>query len=458
MGMSRFRIANRSIPLALGLILMVRSPAAVAADVSVTAVSESEILPTPPNLLPVLAWCSVPEEFTSVERYRELADAGFTHGLIKVSGVAEAAKQLEVAKATGVKVIVACRELAGDQIEEVVQRFQDHPALGGYYVNDEPSAGDFETVATQVKRTQAVDDRRPCYVNLFPNYASTGKNGQLGTATYQEYVDRFVAEVPVPFVSFDNYPIVRKGETISVRPEWYENLEIITAAARKAGKPVWAFALSCPHGNYPMPTPAHLRVQVYSNLAYGAQVIQYFTYWTLGPRKPSQHATPIATAGQRTDTEEHWAHDPQNFRFHDAPIATDGKRTATYDLVQQMNRELQALRGVFLGAKVLSVGHTGETLPIGTRPYQPTAPVRQVTTNGQGAVVSHLSNAGRQFLVVVNRDVDEPMPLTVALDGTTPVHRVAKGGSLQRVLNAAVEARIEPGDIFVLTWPSNAKQ
>jgi hypothetical protein len=301
-------------------------------------------------------------------------------------------------------------------------------------VRDEPSANEFAKVAAQVKRIQAVDERRPCYVNLFPSYASTGPDGQLGTATYQEYVDRFVREVPVPVLSFDYYPVVgglRADEAPSLRAGWYENLEIITAAANRTGKPMWAFALSCAHSVHPPPTAAHLRLQVYSNLAYGAQVIQYFTYWTPEARE---------------------------LNFREAPIATDGTRTATYDLVKEMNRELQAMRGVFLGAKVLRVGHTGDKLPSGTRAYQPVAPVKVIKTEGQGAVVSHLSNAGRRFLVVVNRDINGSMPLTVVLDDAArTVERVEKDGSLHPVTAARFESQVAPGDACVLSWVTPAE-
>jgi hypothetical protein len=386
-------------------------------------------LTTPADAFPILAWNGVPEAETTVARYRELAGAGFTHSLISVSNADQAFKQLEVGKATDVKLIVSCGDLLGEKAATTVKRFKDHPALGAYYVRDEPSAGDFVTVAAQVKRIQTVDSRHPCYVNLFPNYATTGTAGQLGTATYQEYVDRFVREVPVTIISFDHYPVVAgfsaDGQP-TLRPEWYENLEIVAAAARKARKPMWAFALSCPHGPYPPPTAAHLRVQVYSDLAYGAQAIQYFTYWTPEPRE---------------------------FDFHDGPITANGKRTATYALVKQMNREIQALRGVFQGARVLSLGHTGPQRPRGTRPYEPTTPIKAVKTEGQGAVVAILSNAGRQFLVIVNRDITRPMPVTVELDGSAPVHRVAKDGSLGPVAGGRFEARLEPGDVGVLTWP-----
>jgi len=39
----------------------------------------------PREAFPVLAWSGVPEEHTTVERYRELANAGFTHSFSSAS-------------------------------------------------------------------------------------------------------------------------------------------------------------------------------------------------------------------------------------------------------------------------------------------------------------------------------------------------------------------------------------
>jgi hypothetical protein len=300
-------------------------------------------------------------------------------------------------------------------------------------VRDEPPASEFAKMAAQVKRIQAVDDRHPCYINLFPNYATTGEAGQLGTVTYHEYVDRFVREVPVSFISFDHYPVLDGLGAEAADGGWYENLEVISAAARKADKSFWAFARSVAFGAHSPATPAHLRVQVYSNLAYGAQGIQYFTYCT--PRPDGEGTT-----------------------FRDGPITVDGKRTVVYDHVKQMNREIQGLRGVFLGAKVLSLGHTGKELPKGTRRCEPAAPVKEVTTEGAGAIVSRLSNTGRQFLVLVNRDVNGPMLVTVQLDGSALARRVEKDSSLRPIVGTRFEARIEPGDVCVLTWPDKPEK
>ena len=133
-----------------------------------------------------------------------------------------------------------------------------------------------------------MDNEHFCYLNLFPTGPKEHLD-QLGVKSYREYVSRFDEQVPLPFLTFDHYPITRDG----LKAEWYENLEEFSDEARKAGKPFWAFALATSHGPYPVPTPAMLRLQVYSDLAYGAQGIQYFTYWT--PQGDSFLGLPVRT-------------------------------------------------------------------------------------------------------------------------------------------------------------------
>ena len=373
--------------------------------------------PAPPERIPVLAWGGPPESETNAARYLELAEAGFTHNFSGFSSVATMTEALNVAQAAGIKQFVSIPELEKSP-EEVAQRFKAHPALAGYYLRDEPPASAFDGLGAWAKRIAAVDSEHPCYLNLFPNYATAE---QLGTATYPEYVAQFIAKIPVKYVSFDHYPIV--GD--SLRQEWYENLEQVGSAAQKAGKPFWAFALAVAHNPYPIATLEHLRLQVFSNLAYGAQGIQYFTYWT--------------------SKSEVW-------NFHEAPIGVDGKKTAVYDRVKQVNDEIRSLSPVFMHSKVLHLGHTN-TLPRGTRTYKPDAPIAAIKTEGTGALVSLLANEKRRFLAVVNRDFLKKMPLTVTLDGSTKISEFRKDGTTESTSREWTRS-IAPGDIAVLTWES----
>jgi Beta-galactosidase len=370
--------------------------------------------------IPILAWSGPPAAETSIDRYRELAEAGFTHNFSGFSNIDSMQKALDVAQAAGIKQFISIPELLGDP-EKVAGRFKDHPALAGYYLRDEPSVADFPGLAKWARRIQAVDSIHPCYINLFPNYA----NGQqLGTATYQEHLDRFIKEVPVPFISFDHYPVVGS----SLRDEWYENLERVSATAKAAKKPFWAFALAVAHGPYPIAELEHLRLQVFSDLAYGAQGIQYFTYWT--PRSAE-------------------------WNFHQAPIEVDGKRTPVYDRVKQVNSEIRALSKFFHGAEVLKVGHTG-TLPRGTRAFEPAAPIAELKTEGTGAVVSLLAKGNQRILAIVNRDLRANMPLAVTFATGARITEVTKDGATHPMTSGEFKTELSPGDLRLLSWETGA--
>jgi hypothetical protein len=375
----------------------------------------------------IMAWGGVPYDQASPARFAEMAEAGFNLNFSGTPNVEITQKVLDLGQAHGVKQLISLPDLERDP-EATATRFKDHPATGGYYLRDEPGASLFPKLGAWAKRIQSVDAAHPCYVNLFPTY---GIPAQWETPTYEKYLERFVAEVPVPMLSWDHYPVVREGKDESgdrLRGDFYYNLELCSAAARKANRPVWAFALAVAHNPYPIPTVAHLRVQAFSDLAYGAQAIQYFTYWT---------------------------HKSSVWNFHQAPIEVDGSRTPTFDRVKQVNGEIQALRTAFLGSAVIGVGHTGAQIPHGTTHYTPAAPVKSLETQGTGAVVSLLEKDKQRFLVVVNRDIHQPMPLAVAFDPAAGVRIAGRDGTLKPIdADGAARRELEPGDIAVFTWPA----
>lgn len=369
---------------------------------------------------PVLAWIGVPEGETTIARYEELRGSGITHNFSTFSNAEAMEKALKIAQKTGVKMIIACPELKTDP-KKTVRRFKNHPAVAGYYLRDEPGRSEFKELGDWAKKIRAIDDKHFCYLNLLPNYADAN---QLGVKTYREYVNIFIKEVPLQLLSFDHYPVIGDSSR-AVRENWYENLEIFSDEASKAKKPFWAFALTVAHGPYPIPTLAMLRLQVYSNLAYGAQGIQYFTYWT--PK----------------DTQ---------WNFHNGPITLESRRSEVYDKIKLLNGEIQNLSGVFLGAKLVSVAHTGKSIPLGTmRLTELPKPIQLLETEGTGAVVAVLEKGNDLFLVVVNRDLINTMRLTIKGDAT--VEKVLKDGSLVPATTYMSTMVSEPGDVSVYRWP-----
>jgi len=373
-------------------------------------------IPENQEQIPTMAFVGVIESQTTITRYQELRNSGITHSYSVVSSAESMQKALDVAYKTGVKMFVSCPELYTDP-EGIVKRFMKHPALAGYYLGDEPSRNKFSKIGELTRRIKAIDSEHILYVNVFPNYAS---EVSLGVNTYLEYIQTFIREVPVNLLSFDHYPVI--GDTnLSIRSEWYQNLETFSDESRKANKPFWAFALTVAHDVYPIPALAALRLQVYSNLAYGAQGIQYFTYWTI--------------------------HDPGGIDFNNAPITIDGRRTNVYDLMKIVNEEIKNLSKVFLGAKLVSVAHTGTNIPIGTkRLTELPKSIKNLNSEGMGAVVAVLDKGIDSYLVVVNRDLTGTLKLTI---GCNPgVERILKDGS--SVAAKELETlTVDPGDVTI---------
>ncbi len=367
--------------------------------------------------IPIHAWWSIPADSTSVERYRELAEAGFATSMSPFPNADAVQKALDAAQAAGVKLFITCPELKSAP-DSTVRRFMNHPALAGYHITDEPNAALFSELGEWVKKIQAVDSSKPCYINLFPTYATAE---QLGTPTYQAHVDSFVATVPVQQISLDHYPVM----VDSIRSDYDENLSIIAEASRKTGKPFWAFALSVACNTYEDPSTAGLRMQMYTNLAYGAKGLQYFTYWT--PPDPV-------------------------WNFHDAPIAVDGTQSPTYAMVRNLNRELQARAGVFMGSTVTGIWYAGENPPRGTKPYEPMPEVTALTAGGKGALVSRLEKDNLVLLVLVNRDVKNPLPLTVGFAKGISAGMVGRDGSVTEITGEGFQGEMEPGDAAIFMW------
>ena len=336
---------------------------------------------------PILAWYSIiGDENQTPERYKELREAGFNLSFSHTGSPANVEKAMQACKNTGVKLVVMTASMEGNTAEEV-NRLKGDPDLALWFLRDEPVVSGFEQLRAFRDRIYENDGLHMGYLNLLPDMVEPQV---LGTKNYEEYVRRYVDEVDLPMISYDFYPIVKDGENVVVRPTFYENLEIVRKVALEKDMPFWAFCLSTAHAAYPVPQPSHLRVEAWSALAYGAQGLQYFTYWSPGT--------------------EVWD-------FHNAPINEKGERTNVYYMIKTLNREIQGLAPIFLGAKAEAVWHTGAKLPQGTQPLKDLPiGIKAVAASEEGVVVSHLANGKKHYLMVVNRDIHNPQDVTLTAE------------------------------------------
>ncbi len=291
---------------------------------------------------PIAAWIAFDEKFLDSGHFSQMAEAGFTISSAHYGDSETNLRALDLAREAGLKLVVVDRRIEPDkpvdekalqELDNVCADYAGHPALFGYLVRDEPNAAVFSFMADIKKRLNLRDPRRLAFANLFPDYAS---EAQLGTATYQAHVDSFMQIYRPRILSYDYYPFTNRG----FRKTYYKNMELIRQAALDAGVPFWAFTMSCEiDPAYPRPEEAWMRLQVYTDLAYGARGIQYFSYGV-----------------PHSDVE----------KFTIAVIDSNGNPTYIYDIAKRINAEILALAPELKRLRSVNVFHT-VPLPEGTK-------------------------------------------------------------------------------------------
>ncbi len=323
------------------------------------------------SFFPLMAWNWAPSNPSVLHKMKEcgLTVAGFV-----------AAKDLDLCQQAGLKGIVSDPRAANydwmhvdenaarKNIASLVTEVGQHPALFGFYLRDEPNSALFPGLAKVAGLIHELAPTKWAYINLFPNYANAG---QLGTPTYEQYLDQFIDVCRPTTLSYDHYALMDDG---SLRNGYWQNLEQVRAAALKTKAPFWNIVLTVAHFNYREPTEADLRFQVYTTLAYGGRGIAYFTYFA-----------------------------PSVGNYRRAPIDQFGNPTPTWHAMQNVNLQVAQLAPTLLQLSSSDVYHFG-AVPNGAHGPGSDSLVKGV--RGADFMAGDFRHAdGSRYVMIVNRDV-----------------------------------------------------
>jgi hypothetical protein len=347
------------------------------------------------DFFPIMGWNHVPNDSAVIQKIK---DSGLTIAGFVTSDA------LDACQAAGLKAIVyeggtsnydwtaVDAADARKRATELIDKVRNHPAVFGYYLRDEPPAGFFPGLKIV---SDIVKERHPGawpYVNLFPNYANAG---QLGAATYDEYVEKFVEVCQPPILSYDHYSIFEGGVFRS--KEYFQNLESMRRAALKHELPFWQIMLSLGALNFREPSAADFRFQAFTSLAYGARGLTWFTYFT-----------------------------PAVGNFRNGPIDQFGNPTPTWGYMQNVNLQIGKLAPTLLKLKSDRVYHFGE-VPEGCQGPDDQSLVKAI--NGPMLVGDFTHEDGTRYAMIVNKDfansvycapqLREPVPSIVFVSSYT---------------------------------------
>lgn len=339
----------------------------------------------------VMTWGSTP---AIPQQLQWMKDAG-----INVAGFARV-EDLPAFEAAGLKVFVSDRRVNGydfDQpldeaevrrnLESLAEEIGDSPAVFGFMLRDEPHTRKMPSLGLVSRLLQEYFPGKLPYVNLFPVRVSTER---VGVPTYDEYVRMLVDVVHQPFLSYDNYSLV-KGEMLDY---FFTNLEVVGRLSVELGVPFWNCVLSNTHFNYMENSDATYHLQAYATMAHGGRGIQYFSYFT-------------------------WSNG--NYRL--GPIDQFGNKTPSWEMIRRINNQIHVLAPTLKTLTSTGVYHY-PLVPPRCRPLSESKLIESVEMT-QRYVVPPVQarfligefedDQGRPYFMLVNKDLGESFRYRIQL-------------------------------------------
>lgn len=253
--------------------------------------------------------------------------------------------------------------------------------------------------------------------------------------TYKAYIETFQDNLQPSMWPFFTFP--GSGD-ISTFPtgDFYKELESFALMARYTGAPIWPYMLcrmeSGLGNNLSAGAESRIRSASFSAMAYGAQGLVWWTY------RPTTSAN----------------------KTFNGLIDSSGNRTPLWSVVQRINNRISVLNSVFAGCRPVEYRHTGTTYYDGTCLLKGAiGPVISLLTGSAGVLVSHLSNGGDDYLVIVNHPGAPLQKLTLGFSSLYKIERidVSTTGTITRSLLSSynLDLNLAAGEMEVFRWWGN---
>jgi hypothetical protein len=405
--------------------------------------SRKPIHPLGADVMPIGAWVAPPPsgmfghdnpDYITSDSYRLAKEAGLNivYGLYERVEIdpAQVLRALDYAHEHGLKYLVSDSAIqAGADDPELMRysldTYRGHPAYLGNLAVDEPASAYFDSLGASHDAFAELDPDKYFYINLLPNYASVNQlfvdkldeTGGLPTAAqYRQYLDAYMDAVKPTFISYDYYPL--HGTFPALTQGYYDNLSVVRKTASEHGIPFWVFIQSASWNvNARLPIRSETFWQVNTALAYGAQGIQYFTFWC-----------------------------PFEDGFTGGMVSRNGEKTPIYDDVQEMNRQIAAIDHVLMGARFKGVIVHGESsVPVPEDDQLPSYGALAALSGDIPVIAGAFDYDGTQAYYVVNNTIDRDGKATLRWTGEHTL-QVVQGAESSRHSGSVLELALAAGE------------
>ncbi len=358
--------------------------------------------------------------YQTEEQYLLYKKAGFNTVLDYPWEMDKYQKTLELAKKAGLDVILNIDQqflrykpepfVPYERIAKFIKEVRENKVVIGYNLYDEPNAGNVALLVEAGKFVRSQDPDKLTWISFFLH------NDKLARAILKQFVPTVISSPEYPYRAGDDY-----------FEELYRVLETYRAIALENGVPLWLFVQS---SSWPWPehqpderrapAPDEIRMQVYSNLAYGAKALWYFTY--ASPRQAKEFTSVI--------------------------MDREGRAKPGYAAVRALNAEVQALAPVLMSLKSVDVMHV-KPAQKNVRPFSPNNIIADI--KGENVLLGFFKDkAGTDYFMLVNKLTRQANTIRLRPGKQAPrLYRIdkASGKPVRLNLNSGIATiNLKPGD------------
>ncbi len=360
---------------------------------------------------------------------------------------------------TGMKMILGNAQLTEDaHWESFVEGYKTFPSLAGWSLARLPQFNQIPTLRDCYNRILAKDPDHFIYMQIIEGL-STAYTGNCNTyLDYLRYLqgnsyyvkdsegkidlilqDEKTSGIKPMIWSNDYNPVsynTADAKTIYYA-SFYKTLRNMRQISLESGHPFWAFC-QCEKvqnsSGYRQGTPASMRLQCYSALAYGAQGLIFSSY-------QQKNSTNIS----------------------ESPINMSGEKTDMWYTVRSLISEIRSFTHIFLGGQPVDIRNSGE-LGIAEFNYgtgDAFGPCYSIASGNKSKGILYVlyKNKNRNYLIIVNHDIDSAQEVTLEFSNLwkiteeTPLTIFTANQSTQSTNNGlTVKRTLTPGGWLIFRY------
>ena len=261
-------------------------------------------------------------------------------------------------------------ERAGKALPAVIKEVNNHPAVYGYHLKDEPNAGEYPALAKTMEVVHKLAPGKFAYVNLLPG---DGEN-------YDKYLLDYITICKPTILSYDRYVL---GEDGTFGNGFWTNIAKMRNAGIQNSIPFWNIVLTAAHWSYREVTAADIRMQVFGSLVYGARGISYYKFCS--------GSLPILQA-------------PDLGNFRAGPLDEFGEKTQTWEWLRNTNRKVLNMAPVLVKLRSDYVYHIGGTIPEANHGPSDKS-LLKTATGGEFVAGDFTHEDGSRYMMLVNKNM-----------------------------------------------------